>query len=80
MWQKVFTIAASTQTTFNQAIEVVRDHGLSFWDAMLWVTAAEAGRAFVLSKDMQHGRTLGSVEILNPFAEDANRVLSRLLD
>ena len=80
VWQKVFRITASTQTTFNQAIEYVRDHRLSFWYAMLWVTAKEAGCAFILSEDMQHGQSLGGVEILNPFAEDANRVLSRLLD
>lgn len=78
-WQNVFRIAASTQSTFNKAIERVRDHGLSFWDAMLWVTAEQAGCAFVLSEDMQHGQSLGGVEILDPFAEDADRALSRLL-
>ena len=58
---------------------VLSDHGLSFWDAMLWVTAEQAGCAFVLSEDMQHGQSLGGVEILDPFAEDADRALSRLL-
>ena len=80
LWQRVFRITASGQTTFNQAVEYVRDHRLSFWDAMLWVTAGEAGCAFVLSEDLQHRRSLGGVEVLNPFADDAGPVLSRLLD
>ncbi len=80
VWQRVFTVSAAGQATFNEAVEYVRDHSLSFWDAMLWVTAKEAGCAFILSEDMQHGRSLGGVEVLNPFADDAGRVLARLLN
>ncbi len=79
VWQRVFSVSAAGQATFNEAVELVRDHSLSFWDAMLWATAKESGCAFILSEDMQHGRSLGGVEILNPFADDAGRVLARLL-
>lgn len=79
VWQRVFTVTASGQATLNEAVEFVRDHGISFWDAMLWATAKQAGCAFILSEDLQHGHSLGGVEILNPFAEDADKVLSRLL-
>ena len=35
---------------------------------MLWAAARRAGRSAILSADMQHGRRLGGVEIVNPFA------------
>lgn len=74
-WQQLFPVASAGPETLNEAIEIVRDHQLSFWDAMLWMTAKQAGCAYVFSEDMQHGRRLGGVEIINPFAKDAATVL-----
>ncbi len=79
IWQQIFTIVPADQDTFNEAVEYVRDHNISFWDAMLWANAKQAGCAYVLSEDMQHGRRLGGVEIINPFAKDAKPVLDLLL-
>ena len=70
-WQGVFQIAAADRAAYNDATEAVRDHGIAFWDAMMWATARQAGCATILSENMQHGRTLGGVEIVNPFAERA---------
>ncbi|MBO6550853.1 MAG: PIN domain-containing protein [Rhizobiales bacterium] len=77
-WQQVFPVVAANQETFNDAVEYVRDHQISFWDAMLWVTAKQAGCAYVLSEDMQHGRRLGGVEVINPFIKDAKPTLELL--
>jgi predicted nucleic acid-binding protein len=79
VWQQIFTVVPADQDTFNEAVEYVRDHNISFWDAMLWANAKQAGCAYVLSEDMQHGRRLGGVEIINPFAKDAKPVLALLL-
>lgn len=79
VWQQIFPVTAADQDTYNEAVEYVRDHNISFWDAMLWITAKQTGCGFILSEDMQHGRRLGGVEILNPFAKDAERVLAKLL-
>ena len=40
----------------------------SFWDAMLWTTARQAGCRLLLSEDLQDGQTLGGVTCVNPFA------------
>lgn len=70
-WQSLFQIAAADRAAYNAATEAVRDHGFAFWDAMLWATARQAGCALIFSEKMQHGRTLGGVEIVNPFVEPA---------
>ena len=46
---------------------------------MLWATARQSGCSAVLTEDMQHGRRLGGVAFLNPFAADAATRLAPLL-
>ena len=47
----------------------VEHHNLSFWDAMQWAVAKQAGATLLLSEDLQHGRELEGVRFLNPFLD-----------
>jgi hypothetical protein len=47
---------------------LVKRHSVSFWDAMLWVTAREAGCRLLFSEDLHDGQTLDGVTCINPFA------------
>jgi len=49
------------------AIDVYRLHQISFWDALVLHCARKAGCRVLLSEDMQHGRVVDGVEIVNPF-------------
>lgn len=68
-WQALFPVCAATPATLGRAVKAVREHGLAFWDAMLWASAREAGCAWLLSEDFQHGRVLEGVRFHNPFLE-----------
>ncbi len=46
-----------------------RDHGLSFYDALIVAAAVEAGCDTLFSEDMQHGRSISGLAIVNPFLE-----------
>ena len=50
---------------------LAEDHGLSFYDALIVASAIEAGCDILYSEDMQSGRTIGSLTIVNPFIESA---------
>jgi len=78
-WRSVFSIIVAGEVALMTATKVVKDHSISFWDAMLWATVRQAGCTHILSEDMQHGRNLGGVEIINPFNEGTADVLSNLL-
>lgn len=69
-WQTLFPVVSATQSNLRQAIGAVRDHNLSFWDAMLWAVAKEAGVTLLLSEDLQHERVLEGVLFRNPFVVD----------
>ena len=50
---------------------LAEDHGLSFYDALIVASAIEAGCDILYSEDMQSGRTIGGLTIVNPFIESA---------
>ena len=79
VWQDVYSVVTADSSTLSEAIETVRDHGLSFWDAMIWATVKQADCAFMISEDMQNGRRLGGVEVINPFLVESTAVLAKLL-
>lgn len=60
-----------TMSTHAAAVGLARDHGLSFYDALIVAAASEAGCDVLYSKDLQHGRTFGKVSIVNPFLDAA---------
>jgi predicted nucleic acid-binding protein len=48
---------------------LAEDHRLSFYDALIVAAALEAGCDTLYSEDMQHGRSIGGLAIVNPFLE-----------
>jgi predicted nucleic acid-binding protein len=50
---------------------IAADDGFAFHDALIVAAALEGGCDTLLSEDMQHGRALGDLTIVNPFAGEA---------
>ena len=43
------------------AMRVHREHGIQFWDGMMWSVTKRAGARFLLSEDLQDGHELEGV-------------------
>lgn len=56
-----------TAMTSRAALTLARDHGFSFYDALIIASAIEAGCDVLYSEDLQHGRNIGGLAIVNPF-------------
>ncbi len=61
------TWSARPQRTEESAGDLVTDHHLNIWDAMIFAAAAEAGCDVLLSEDMQDGFLWGGVRVISPF-------------
>jgi predicted nucleic acid-binding protein len=48
-------------------IDLHRLHQVSFWDALILRAAKQGGCPEVYSEDLQHGRSIDGVRIVNPF-------------
>jgi predicted nucleic acid-binding protein len=62
---------ALTHDVHTAARALAEDHGISFYDALIVASAIEAGCNILYSEDMQHGRRIGGLAIVNPFLESA---------
>jgi predicted nucleic acid-binding protein len=49
------------------AIDLLRLHQISFWDALVVRAAVAGGCSKLLSEDLQAGRRFDGVEVVNPF-------------
>jgi predicted nucleic acid-binding protein len=55
------------------AIDLLRLHSLSFWDALIVRSAATAGCTALLTEDLQHGQVIEGVRVENPFRSEAKK-------
>lgn len=63
-WPLALTVDINTA-----ARALAEAHRFPFYDALIVASAIEAGCDTLYSEDMQHGRTIGSLAIVNPFRE-----------
>lgn len=73
---EMFPVREAALADAIDAMRVHREHGVPFWDGMLWSVARRAGARILLSEDFQDGRELEGVRFVNPFAK-ANVALLR---
>jgi predicted nucleic acid-binding protein len=62
-----FIVAEPKVGDILAAIDLHRLHGFSYWDALVLRMAKQSGCRVILSENMQHGRVVDGVEIVNPF-------------
>jgi predicted nucleic acid-binding protein len=72
-------VEAAEEGDLLAALDLVRDHRLAFWDALMCATASRAGLQYLLSEDMQDGRRFGGLTIVNPFRPENAALIDRIL-
>jgi predicted nucleic acid-binding protein len=66
-WHDLGEVLSLTGPATTAALAAVERYRLSFWDALIWATARDAGVPVVLSEDFQDGREIEGVRFVNPF-------------
>jgi predicted nucleic acid-binding protein len=78
-WRGIMPVHAAGPEDLDLALAFVGDHGIGFWDALMCATAERAGLGYLLTEDLQDGRRLGSLTIVNPFRPEHSRLIDRIL-
>lgn len=78
-WADSFEVADSNWPAFQAALDLVVDHQLPMWDALILAVAAESRCRLLLSEDFQNGFTWRGVTVVDPFAAQRSPMLSGLL-
>ena len=78
-WRSAFPLVVANSETLPLALDATDRHGVAFWDAMLWATLRQAGCRLLLTEDMQDGRRIDGVTIVNPFRPENAKVVDLAL-
>jgi len=78
-WADSFEVADSSWSAFQAALDLVVDHQLPMWDALVLAVAAENRCRLLLSEDFQNGFTWRGVTVADPFAAQRSPLLDGLL-
>ena len=65
-WRR-FPVQETTFALFESGLAILRTGGFSFWDAMIVAAARAQGCEILYSEDMQDGRIIDGLRIVNPF-------------
>ena len=66
----LYRTATVSATAVRAALAIAAAGRASYWDALLVITAAEAGCTTILTEDLADGSILHGVRVINPFAGD----------
>lgn len=77
-WADAFEVGDSTWRAMESAFDLVADHSMQIWDALILSVAAEHKCRLLLSEDFQNGFTWRGVTVTNPFAENKHPLLKAM--
>jgi predicted nucleic acid-binding protein len=66
-WGAVAQVEGYGLADVRAALRAHADHGLPFWDGLIWAVCERHNVELLLSEDFQDGRRLGGVTFLDPF-------------
>ncbi len=69
IYQAIFLTPPTTSATINKASELAHVHRMQLWDCVVCAASVQAGAKVLMTEDMQDGRTIEGLRLLNPFAE-----------
>lgn len=79
LYRATFVAPPTTEAVLEAAAELASNHNLQFWDAVVCVAAISAGAEALLTEDMQDGRSLNGLRLINPFQQANFDSLERIL-
>ncbi len=79
LYQSVFLTPPTTDAIINKASELGPAHRMQLWDGVVCAASAQAGARVLLTEDMQDGRIIDGLRLMNPFAAANARPIDDLL-
>jgi len=72
VYEATFLTPPTTVAVIDAACALVRAHRFQLWDCVVCAASIQAGAKVLMTEDMQDGRTLDGLQLINPF--DAGNV------
>jgi predicted nucleic acid-binding protein len=79
IYRAAFLTPPTTDAIINKASELARAHRMQLWDCVVCAASAQAGAKALLTEDMQDGRIIEGLRLINPFNATNAEVIEALL-
>jgi len=79
LYQAIFLTPSTTNAIINKASELARAHRMQLWDCVVCAASAQAGAKVLFTEDMQDGRIIDGLRLMNPFAAANAKPIDELL-
>jgi len=79
IYQAAFLTPPTTSAIVDKAAELARAHRMQLWDGVVCAASAQAGAKALLTEDMQDGRILDGLRLINPFVASNAEAIEALL-
>lgn len=79
LYRAVFLIPPTTDAVIESASDLAQAHRMQLWDCVICVAASDAGAKILLTEDMQDGRTIDGLRLINPFVAGNAEALAGLM-
>jgi predicted nucleic acid-binding protein len=79
VYQDVFITPPTSLDILDLASVLARTHGMQLWDAIVCAASAQSGAKALLTEDMQDGRILEGLRLINPFLSANTGTIDALL-
>ena len=78
VYRTLFLTPPTTSAIIDKASEVARDHRIRLWDCVICVASVTAGAKVLMTEDMQDGRVIEGLHLINPFATANEEAIAAL--
>lgn len=79
IYKAAFLTPPTTDEIIARAGEMAEAHHLQLWDCVIAAASASAGAKALLTEDVQDGRLLNGLKLLNPFDPANNETIEALI-
>jgi|SRR4051812_6716392 predicted nucleic acid-binding protein len=79
IYEAAFLTPPTTVDIIDMASTLARAHRMQLWDCVVCAASTRAGAKTLLTEDMQDGRTLDGLRLINPFAAANTEAVEALL-
>jgi predicted nucleic acid-binding protein len=78
VYRNLFLTPPTTSAIIEKAGELARAHRIQLWDCAICTASVEAGAKVLMTEDMQDGRVIEGLRLMNPFAAANEQAIAAL--
>ena len=79
IYQAAFLTPPTTDAVINKASALARAHRMQLWDCVVCAASLDARAQVLMTEDMQDGRMIDGLRLINPFAAANAEAIETLL-